>query len=90
MDKVNRRTGSLGSSHFYYDPDTGRIKFRGVQHIMRKVYPTELEYFENNLLRYSKTTLDEVIRGVDRRYGIGTDETDTSKEQAEAAPRFDY
>jgi len=86
-EKVNRRTGSLGSSHFYYDPDTGRIKFRGVQHIMRNVYPTELEYFENNLLRYSKTTLDEVIRGVDRRYGIGESDTDTSQEQ-EANPRF--
>lgn len=90
MDKVNRRAGSLGSSHFYYDPANGRIKFRGVQHIMRNLYPTQLEYFENNLLRYSKTNLDEIVEGVDRRYGIADPSAQNPADQSSPTPTFSF
>jgi len=90
MEKIDRRTGSLGSTHYVYDPESGRVLFKGIQKIMRNEHASQLEYFENNLLKFNNTSLDEIIEGVDRRYGIGSPSNQGSTDQSSSAPTLGF
>ena len=69
MTTINKRTGGLGSTHFAYDRPTGRIKFKGVENILENQYGRSLEYFQNNLLKYNKTSVREIMESADNRFG---------------------
>ena len=57
---------------------------------MRNDHARQLEYFENNLLKYNNTTLDEIIKGVDRRYGIGESSDQNPADQSSPTPTFSF
>ena len=69
MTTINKRTGGLGSTHFAYDRPTGRTKFKGVENILENQYGRSLEYFQNNLLKYNKTSVREIMESADNRFG---------------------
>ena len=69
MASINKRTGGLGSTHFAYDQPTGRIKFKGIENILENQYGRSLEYFQNNLLKYNKTSVREIMESADNRFG---------------------
>ena len=61
FDAMNARTGSLASTHFIYDPESGRILLRDVENILSNQVVGEFDFIRN-LFGRKGLTIDNILK----------------------------
>ena len=61
FDAMNARTGSLASTHFIYDPESGRILLRDVENILSNQVVGEFDFIKN-LFGRKGLTIDNILK----------------------------
>ena len=77
--QMGKRTGNLAQSHFYYDPDRGRILLRGVDSILNNKLLTSYQWMLQNVYSRDKfnLNLEEVMNLVPLAPAEATDDKAT-------------
>ena len=84
MVQMGQRTGNLAQSHFYYDPDKGRILLRGADSILNNKLLTSYQWMLQNVYsrdRYN-LNLEEVMNLVPLAQNQTTTDQDLKAKEA--------